>query len=218
MFVKICGLRDAASVQVAIDAGADALGFILAPSKRQVAPEEVAAIRPSLRGDVPPLVGVTVNANAGELNALVQQSGVDMVQLAGDESPEVLDSLQVPAIKALRFPAGTTPDDALREVELWLSRPHPPAHIHVEGHAAGSFGGTGTRADWDLARHIAARFPVILAGGLDPDNVVEAIGAVRPAGVDVASGTESGGVKDPEKIRAFVLRAKQANQPTSPEA
>jgi phosphoribosylanthranilate isomerase len=218
MFVKICGLRDAAAAQVAVDAGADALGFILAPSKRQVDAGDVAAIRDALHGDVPPLVGVTVNMRPMDLADLVRRSGVDIVQLSGDEAPGVVETLPVPAIKALRFRAGASVDQALREVERWLSLPLPPAYVMVDGHVDGAFGGTGVRADWRLLAGVAMRFPIILAGGLDPQNVAEAVEAVHPFGVDVASGTETGGIKDPHKIQAFVRRAKSAGQAFPREA
>jgi len=217
IFVKICGLRDAVSARVAIESGADALGFILARSRRQIRPESVQEIRRSLApcvrdmprsGITPPLVGVVVNASPGEISALVEESGVDMIQLSGDEAPEILASIDVPAIKALRFPSGLPVEDALRQVSVWLDGPRPVDHVIVEGHADGSYGGTGTRADWAFVAEVAKRYPIILAGGLDPENVGDAISAVRPFGVDVSSGIETNGVKDHGKIRRFFASAR----------
>lgn len=211
VFVKICGLRDVDSARVAIDAGADALGFILAPSKRQVAPALVRRIRHeiALNGvSLPPAVGVVVNASVGEIHDLVAESGVDLIQLAGDEEPDMLGEIAVPVIKALRFPDGTIADDALLEVERWMTAANPPRYVIVDGHEVGSYGGTGRRADWNLVADVARHFPVIMAGGLDPGNVAEAISQVRPFGVDVSSGTETDGVKDPLKIRGFVRNSR----------
>ncbi|HWV24811.1 MAG TPA: phosphoribosylanthranilate isomerase [Thermomicrobiales bacterium] len=219
VFVKICGLRDAGSAQVAVDSGADALGFILAESRRQVTPDSIREIRRSLAscardmpqsGIDPDLVGVVVNVGPDEISRIVSESGVDLIQLSGDESPEILDDLDVPAIKALRFPVGLSVDDALREVSAWLDGPHPARHVLVEGHTHGLYGGTGARADWSIVAGVAERYPVILAGGLDPENVSEAVAAVGPFGVDVSSGIETDGAKDHEKIRNFVRAARRA--------
>jgi len=212
--VKICGLRDASSARVAAAAGADALGFILAPSRRRIAPEVICDIRAELAATsniLPPLVGVVVNPSPDEIAVHIEISGVDMVQLSGDESPAILDEIAVPVIKALRFAAGTTIDAAQREVSAWLERPRPAAWLLVEGHAPGSYGGTGTVADWGLAEALAREFPIWLAGGLDPANVAGAIDQVRPVGVDVSSGVETEGVKDAGKIRAFVSNAQRSD-------
>lgn len=211
--MKICGLRDAEAARVAVMSGADALGFILAPSRRQVSPEHVRSVRESLKqgfDTLPPMVGVVVNAGAGQISHDVDVSGIDMIQLSGDESPDLLDEIDVPVIKALRFATGTSVDVARKEVASWLDRLRPARWVLVEGHAEGSYGGTGTRADWALAAELAAEFPVWLAGGLHPDNVGEAIAAVRPFGVDVSSGIETGGAKDHAKIETFVSRVQRS--------
>jgi phosphoribosylanthranilate isomerase len=211
LFVKICGLRNASSAQVAVESGADALGFILAPSQRQISPEAIAVIRAELarkHDHLPTLVGVTVNARPESIARDVEIAGLDLVQLAGEEDPAVLAEIDVPVIKALRFRAEVSLDEALREVDAWLSAPKAAARVLVEGHAAGSYGGTGTRADWGFVSRIAERYPVVLAGGLTPDNVSEAIAVARPAGVDVSSGVETDGQKDSGKIRDFVGRSR----------
>ena len=216
VFVKICGLRDVDAARVAIEAGADALGFILAPSKRQISPAVVRGIRDEIERDgaaLPRFVGVVVNLGPAEIRDVVSESGIDMIQLSGDEEPDILQEIETPVIKALRFSAGTRVDEALREVERWVGAPSPPRYVLVDGHEVGSYGGTGTRADWDLVAEVARRFPVVMAGGLDPENVVEAIDRVRPFGVDVSSGTETDGAKDPVKIRNFVCRAKTRSAP-----
>lgn len=210
VFIKFCGMRDVDSVRVAIDSGADAIGFILAESRRKILPAEIAAIRESLGPENPPLVGVTVNAEPHSVMQEVEVAGLDFIQLSGDESPDVLDGYSLPVIKALRFEDGVTLDEALDLVASWLDGPNAARYVIVEGHAAGSFGGTGTRADWNLAAGIAQRFPIILAGGLVPENVADAIRTVQPFGVDVSSGTEINGVKDHARIRAFADHARSA--------
>lgn len=209
MFVKLCGLRTLDDAKSAIDAEASALGFILAESKRQVSPEFVASLRNDLLAP-PTIVGVTVNRSAADLNLLFEEARLDMVQLSGDEPLEILDELEMPVIKALRFPEGTSIDTATREVDAWLNHRHGAELVIVDGYKPGMFGGTGVKADWRLLHEISVRYPIVLAGGLDPENVAEAIHQVNPHGVDTASGTETDGVKDPAKLKAFVKNARDA--------
>ncbi len=116
----------------------------------------------------------------------------------------------MPVIKAFRFPEGTSLDDAARVIEPWFSAARPAARVIVEGHAPGAYGGTGMPADWSLVARLGERFPVVLAGGLTPENVADAVREARPWGVDVSSGVERDGQKDPEMIYQFVTRARQA--------
>jgi phosphoribosylanthranilate isomerase len=211
LFVKICGLRNADAARVAAEAGADALGFILAPSRRQVTAQEIAKVRSRLSlamDTVPAMVGVTVNSSPVDIMGHVEASGIDMIQLSGDEDPSILADIDVPVIKMLRIGDGASIDDALRATDAWLSAPKPAVRVFVEGHAEGSYGGTGTRADWGLVARIAEQYPIVLAGGLTPDNVSGAIRGTRPAGVDVSSGIETDGTKDASKIREFIRRAR----------
>jgi phosphoribosylanthranilate isomerase len=168
-------------------------------SKRFVSP---AAARALVRA-LPPLVtavGVFVNPTRDEVLRAVEVSGVTVVQLHGDETPELCLSLPFPILKAIRV-TGPASLAALASYEVQgflLDAPAP------------GFGGSGTTFDWALAAEAAASVPVLLAGGLTPENVGEAIRSVRPWGVDVASGVEaSPGVKDPEKLRRFVQAAKE---------
>lgn len=211
-FVKICGLRDANNAQAAIDAGADALGFILAPARREVAVEDVAGIAAALdrSANHPAIVGVTVNATPEDIADAVQRGGIETVQLSGDETPDLLQDVDVPVIKAVRLAPGTTFEDATREVDRWFSATRPAARVIVEGHAPGSYGGSGTPADLELVAKLALRYPIVLAGGLTPDNVAGAITQARPWGVDVSSGVETAREKDAAKIMAFVQRARTA--------
>lgn len=209
MFVKLCGLRTIEDARSAIKSEASALGFILAESKRQVTPAFVSSVREEIPNP-PTLVGVTVDQTAESLLELFETARLDMVQLSGNEPLGILDELDVPVIKALRFPEGTSRDDAVAEVDAWFNHRNAPELIIVEGHQAGTHGGTGTRADWKLVHEISVRYPIVLAGGLTPDNVAEAIRRVEPIGVDTSSGTETDGAKDPALMRLFVGHAREA--------
>lgn len=210
MFVKLCGLRTIEDARMAIEAEASALGFILAESKRQVTPEFVASVRDEIEHP-PTIVGVTVDRSAADLIDLYETARLDMIQLSGDEPIGILDELvDLPLIKALSFPDGTDFNVATREVDAWLSHPRAPELVMVDAHVPGMKGGTGVRVDQGLVSEITVRYPVVLAGGLTPDNVADAIRTLRPIGVDTASGTEVDGVKDRDRMMAFVNNAREA--------
>ncbi len=202
--VKICGIRTPAEARDAAEAGADAIGLIFAPSRRQI---DAAAAR-SIVGALPPFVsrvGVVVNEPLDRLRALVDGVRLDAVQLHGDETPDycaVVRDLGVTVIKAVPV-AGPLDVDRLRAL--------PVAAVLLDTHRPGQRGGTGEAFDWRHARPVAAVMLVILSGGLTPDNVGAGIAAVRPYGVDVSSGVESGDRKDPAKIRAFIAAARSAD-------
>ncbi|MCS6801637.1 MAG: phosphoribosylanthranilate isomerase [Chloroflexota bacterium] len=199
--VKICGLRDPAAVEAAVEAGAEFIGFVFAPSPRRVAPEEAAALRRRVPRGGPQIVGVFVNEAPATVRAIADTVGLDIVQLCGAESPQA--EWGRPVIRAIR-PAGRIPWRALAP---WVAG---GARLLVDSFKPGTFGGSGELGDWGLAARIARRWPILLAGGLRPDNVAAAIAAVRPWGVDVSSGVETAGRKDPAKIRAFVDQARAA--------
>ncbi len=209
MFVKLCGLRTLDDARIAIDAGASALGFILAESKRQVQPEFVAGLRDEIVNP-PTVVGVTVNTSAEDLRRIYSTARLDMLQLSGDEPIEILDELDMPVIKSLKFPPGTSIDEATSTVDAWLNHRNAPELVMIDAYHPTAQGGTGELADWKLVSEITVRYPVVLAGGLTPHNVADAIRRLKPIGVDVASGTETDGVKDPAKLRAFVANARAA--------
>jgi phosphoribosylanthranilate isomerase len=198
--VKICGITRLEDALLAARLGADALGFNFWPrSKRFVDPDAARAIVDRL----PPFVaavGLFVNQPPAEVLATAARSGVVAVQLHGDEPRDEVNALPLPAMKALRV-AGP---ESLADLHRYRVR----AFV-LDAPSAG-FGGSGATFDWALARAAAERATVILAGGLTPDNVQEAIRAVRPYAVDVASGVESSpGVKDPDKLARFIARAKE---------
>lgn len=204
LLVKICGLKSRADLEAAREAGADFVGFVFAPSRRQVTPAQVRAIVDGLdpKGR-PRLVGVFVNPDPAELEEIIDLCRLDRVQLSGNEPPELCRRLRVPVWKTVHL-AGPA---ALAAVDQYAGLVE---FLHVDAHVPGRYGGTGTTADWGLAAQVARAYPVILAGGLTPENVAAAVRLVWPAGVDVSSGVENGGVKDPAKIWAFVRRAREA--------
>ena len=211
--VKICGLRDVAAARVAALAGADYLGFILAKSRRQVSPvltREVSDALSSAKGTVPRLVGVTVNSTGAEIEAFVGEGRLDLIQLSGEESPELLDDIDMPVIKTIHVSHDMERDDLARTIDPWFDHARPVRHILVDAKVAGHYGGSGTRADWTIASFLAERYAILLAGGLAPGNVSEGIAAVRPTGVDVSSGVEIAGVKDHVLIQTFVANARRS--------
>ncbi|GAB4114612.1 MAG: phosphoribosylanthranilate isomerase [Roseiflexaceae bacterium] len=204
--VKICGLRTVEHALTAASLGADMLGFILAPSRRQVRITEVARIRAALalQPKKPELVGVFVNAHAAEIRSAVAEAGLDLVQLSGDEPLSLLDELPgLRVIKAIRLSG-----DPIEQAWLRSGAHHDHVRLLIDGHAPGSYGGAGVIADWKQAAELARQYPILLAGGLNPANVTRAIEEVHPWGVDVSSGVENEGVKDPHKIGAFLAAAR----------
>ncbi|MCS7235836.1 MAG: phosphoribosylanthranilate isomerase [Armatimonadota bacterium] len=199
--VKICGIRTAAAALAAAEAGADAVGFVFyPPSPRFVRPEEAARLSRLL----PPFVlrvGVFVNAPVEVVREIADHVGLDLVQLHGDEPPEVCAQMPRRVIKALRVDG----PEAVRRL-----RDYPRCAVLLDTHVRGRYGGTGQRFDWSLVQHLDR--PVILSGGLTPDNVGEAIHQARPYAVDVSSGVETDGHKDPRKIAAFVRAVRDADR------
>jgi phosphoribosylanthranilate isomerase len=204
--VKICGIRDKNNALVAVEAGADFIGLVFAPSKRQVTPtqacEIVSAVKKS--SDATKVVGVFVDAPASQVNEIADFCALDCVQLSGDESWEYCREIIEPIIKAIRI-GQQSPEDLC--TELSAGGDLLPAQRFItllDSQVEGKYGGTGESFNWNLAQKVAEKFPVIIAGGLDPKNVARLIETVRPWGVDVSSGVESNGLKDASKIKAFV--------------
>ncbi|ADU51565.1 Phosphoribosylanthranilate isomerase [Thermaerobacter marianensis DSM 12885] len=283
LWIKICGLRDADAARAAAEAGADAIGFVFAPSPRRVDPDTAGRIVAAVRRAVPaggvlggstapgggtaegrPLavVGVFVNAPVAEMVAVARHAGLTHIQLHGDEPEAVVAALQEQGLAVIRAvglaprgsgpnawePGGHNPDGGTPGVRRHADH-HPDGRAGAADHGAGGErrgiaweptgpdavevaaraiqtradlvlvdaavpgqrGGTGRVADWTAAARLARQRPVILAGGLRPDNVAEAVRVVRPWGVDVSSGVERArGVKDPQLIVRFIEAARAA--------
>lgn len=203
MVIKICGLRTVEHAIAAAEAGADMIGLNFTSSRRQVNGAQAAAIAAALRArsEPPPtIVGLFVNTPAATINALADEVGLDLIQLSGDETLADAAGMRRPVLKSIRM------DGSNRE-RAWISS---GAHLLVDAHVSGAYGGTGVRADWARAADLARQMPIMLAGGLNPSNVAAAIAQVRPWGVDVASGVEEGGVQSAAKIQAFIAAARGA--------
>jgi phosphoribosylanthranilate isomerase len=198
--IKLCGITSLDDARLAVDAGAWAVGCILwPPSPRACDPTEAARIATALHRRAL-VCGVFVNPHLDEVTQLVDALGLTMVQLHGDEGPAFCAEVaRRTGAKVIKAAAVSTQAD-VRALETF----HTDFHM-LDAYRPGQRGGTGETFDWGLVRARRSSVPLILSGGLRPDNVADAIAAVHPFGVDSASGTEAApGVKDPEKVAAFV--------------
>jgi phosphoribosylanthranilate isomerase len=217
MLVKICGIRDVGTALAAAEAGADAIGLnFYEKSPRAVAPAVAAEIVARLRDQAShaaQAVGVFVNHSVSEIRTICETCGLSMIQLHGDEPPEQVVELAADfrVVRAFRVGAEGL-DSTARYLDACRRQQSLPWACLVDAKVEGQFGGTGHTAPWELlAREyqVGDWPPLILAGGLRPDNVAEAIRVVRPWGVDVAGGVESSvACKDAALVRQFVRNAK----------
>jgi phosphoribosylanthranilate isomerase len=204
--IKICGISDETHALAAAEAGADFIGLVFAPSKRQVIPARAREIADAVKKSsaATKVVGVFVDAPVFQINEIADFCALDVVQLSGNESWEDCRKIANPVIKAIRVGRQTLEDICaeLSAASRLLARRRFITLLDSE--VEGKYGGTGESFDWNLAREVAKKFQVIIAGGLDPQNIAMLIKRVSPWGVDVSSGVESNGLKDTSKIRAFI--------------
>lgn len=196
--IKICGIKTLNDSRAAIEAGADYLGFNFYPKSVRLIEKQVCAeITSVLKKEYPQikLVGVFVNSSVEEVKDILDRCSLDLVQLHGDETAEMLKALDGKAFKAFRGVPENLDGFARQDAPTFL----------LDASVKGMYGGSGVTADWNGAAELAKKYPLLLAGGLTPENVAEAVRRVKPWGVDVASGVESApGEKDPSKMKAFV--------------
>jgi len=202
--VKICGITSVQDAAAAVDAGADALGFVFVPGTPRVISPEVAE---QIAAGLPPFVttvGVFVDQPLEEILSVIIRCRLQAVQLHGNEPETFSRRIPVKVIKAIRVRDAAD----LRGIGTY------PAHAFLlDAFVEGQPGGTGTTISWDLARQAIGRVPVILSGGLRPENVAQAVRAVRPYAVDVSSGVEtSPGRKDHRKVREFIAAVREADR------
>ncbi|MES0874462.1 phosphoribosylanthranilate isomerase [Sinimarinibacterium thermocellulolyticum] len=205
--IKFCGIRRAVDAALAVDLGVDALGFVLVPaSKRYLDPERAALLRAKL----PPLVtsvALFMDADAAFVQRAIELLRPHLLQFHGGETPAFCASFGLPYVKAVAMGGAV---DLAREAR----RHRHASALLLDSHVPGDMGGSGKTFDW--ARATASRKPLILAGGLTPQNVGRGIRALRPYAVDVSSGIEARpGVKDAQKMRAFVAAVRRADRSTA---
>ncbi len=219
LWIKICGNTSLADAQLAADAGADAVGFVFAPSLRRVTPAQVAAIVPHLPAPLEK-IGVFVEAPLDEIASAVEACGLTGVQLHWDAPRELTVELRarfglkLRILRVVHFDAGAASEAGA------IAQDKNVDAILVDARTPAAIGGTGQSYDWTVARNtlfqnVEGRKPLVAAGGLTPGNVAEAVATLRPWGVDVVSGVEAApGRKDPAKVRAFVANARAAQAVT----
>jgi phosphoribosylanthranilate isomerase len=228
--IKICGLSTVEHALAAAAAGADFIGLVFAPSRRHVTSDQAATIAAALRqhpaGTHVGIVGLFVNEQPDQINTVADDSGLDYVQLSGDETPQQAAGIHRPVLKALRLtgdaseaawlhalPAPRTRERSAMEYAIDTgcgTLNLAPCPWVIDAHVAGSYGGSGVLANWEHAAELARQYPAMLAGGLSPANVAAAVQQVRPWGVDVSSGVETDRVKDTALIEQFIQAARAA--------
>jgi phosphoribosylanthranilate isomerase len=222
MWVKVCGITNMKAAVAAQEAGADAVGFVFAPSRRYITPDRAQGLVMGLPPEGIAKVGVFVDEQPEAINAIARYAGLTHVQLHGSEPPEYLDAIELPVIKAFRVKG----EEDLAQLPAYGKAVGILLDPYVEGQA----GGTGQTLDWSLAARAMeilqaagveltgptepltpGKVKLILAGGLTPRNVDDAMTQGRPGGVDVSSGVETDGQKDLQKIYDFIDMAKGAS-------
>jgi phosphoribosylanthranilate isomerase len=205
--IKICGIKDKTHALAAVEAGADFIGLVFAASRRQVSPEKALPLVEVIRGSRSraAVVGVFVNAAAQEVNHIADYCQLDWVQLSGDETWQYCQELKKAIIKVIHVCSGQETDEILADIETgYQLLPEKELVYLLDSRMGEAYGGMGQVFNWQLAREVSVRFPVMIAGGLTPANVGRLIREVQPWGVDVSTGVESNGLKDASKIRAFI--------------
>ncbi|ASN07223.1 phosphoribosylanthranilate isomerase [Virgibacillus necropolis] len=198
MLVKTCGIMTKEAADTAVQTGADFIGFVFAPSKRYMTADQAAEIAKTIPQSVKK-VGVFVNETAESITSIAEKVGLDYIQLHGDEPADFAEQLPYSIIKA--FPA--TPDSFAQ------IKDYPCDYYLIDSPFGSNRGGNGTMFDWAILKELNLDTnKLILAGGLTPENVQQAISLTEPIGVDVSSGIETNGSKDLSKIKNFIVKAK----------
>ncbi|MFC1979270.1 phosphoribosylanthranilate isomerase [Chloroflexota bacterium] len=216
--VKICGLTEIEHALTVSEAGADLFGLVFASSRRQVPLDKALQLVEAVRGlnHRPAAVGVFVNTAAPEVNRVAEYCQLDWVQLNGDETWQYCQEIEKPIIKALRISPDNTTSEILGNIETGYQLFASQRLICLLDTQVGDYyGGTGQAFNWQLAEEVAARFPVIIAGGLTTANIEQLVRKTKPWGVDVSTGVETSGQKDASKIRTFIEAVRKAERDAS---
>ena len=204
--VKICGLSQIDHAVAASAAGADFLGMVFAESRRQVTPERALRIVKALKRlkSRAKTVGVFAGQSPEDVNRIAEYSGLDRIQLSGGESWDYCLKIERPIIKSFHISPGTTAEEVIAAIERGTKvLEQHDVILMLDTKVGNTSGGTGMTFDWSVAKRVGSRFQVMVAGGLNPDNIARLIEEVRPWAVDVSSGLETAGKKDKAKIVAF---------------
>jgi phosphoribosylanthranilate isomerase len=214
-YIKICGIKSEDIAMGAVEAGADFIGLVFAPSPRQITPDQAVGITTTLKKNKVKVktVGVFVNMPIVTVTKIANQCQLDWVQLSGDESWTYCRELGRPFIKVVRFinhqPADVTGTKITEGKKIMNTHKYI---ILLDTAVKGLYGGTGRSFTWKLAKPLVSKYPrTIIAGGLTPENVSGAIKILRPWGVDVSTGVETKGVKDMRKINKFIKAVREAD-------
>ena len=221
--VQVCGFQTTEPMLAAAGAGADAVALVLIPGlKRSLSPDQAEALladyRRALGGKPgPEVVGLFGDQDAAEVNALVERLALDAVQLCADEGMAYAARMRAPVYKVIGIdPALPRAANLMRAMVLMQRHAMAGHRLVLDAKPQGVYGGVGQRLDWGVAADLAMAYETNLAGGLNPDNVAEAIAQVRPVGVDASSGIETDGEKDPAKVQAFVEAVRAADRARAP--
>jgi phosphoribosylanthranilate isomerase len=209
--IKICGITEVSYAQAVIEAGADLIGVVFAPSPRKVNYEKAREIVAVAKKHYFPVAGVFVNMPAETVNSMATFCELDWVQLSGNESWEYCQKIEKPVIKAIHISNEWDEEKLLAHLEDGQRKLGSHSHLYLlDTFVKQRYGGTGQAFAWGIAKKASVKYPVIIAGGLHLANVGQVVANLRPWGVDVSSGVESGGVKDTSKIKAFVQAVRSA--------
>ena len=214
--VKICGIQRAEDAVAAAEAGADFVGLVFVPGRRRGLTEEqadqIVKALAEYPGKTPEVVGLFADQPINEVNRHIKSCQLKRVQLCGREPLDYCQQVQGKIIKVIHVPEGDASDDDVARLSEKIGPYHRAGHaITLDRQVAGLQGGTGQSFDWSVAARLAqAGHEFLLAGGLTPENVAEAVRSVAPWGVDVSSGVETEGAKDATKIRAFIRQVRRA--------
>jgi phosphoribosylanthranilate isomerase len=205
--IKICGLSETQHALATAKAGADFIGLVFAPSKRQVSAQKALQIVEAIHSlkSHPEIVGVFANSASNEVNRIAERCNLDWVQLSGDETWDYCHQIERPIIKAVHISNNKTSEEVISEISTgYRLLPRQDFVCLLDSRVGDAYGGTGQSFDWKLAKEVSARFSVIIAGGLTPDNIGQLVKEVLPWGVDVSTGVETDGQKDVAKITSFI--------------
>lgn len=218
--VKICGIQTLEHALVAAEAGADFIGIVFVPNRRrhvpQVQAQLIVSYVKSQHSSRVKIVGLFADQLLHDVNGIVTHCNLDMVQLCGRESLDYCSRISVPVIKVVHIPGGPQNHETINSLRENIKCLKDQNHLVTLDRKVNDLeGGTGACFDWDIAKELSVNgYSFILAGGLRLDNVALAIKIAKPLAVDVSSGVETGGVKDPEKIKSFIYEARNQRSQT----